>query len=102
MAYHTIGAKYQQVKDMDIADIAKLIRQDIKEQYPAASKSSVRIERYSMGQSLYVVIKGINATHAERVKKGIKQIVEAYNFDDSDSMTDYFHVNFYSDVRLEN
>ena len=29
---------------------------------------------------------------------GLKKIVDQYNWDKSDSMTDYFHVNYYSDV----
>ena len=31
----------------------------------------------------------------------LKGILEAYNFDNSDSMTDYFHVNYYGDVSLD-
>ena len=30
----------------------------------------------------------------------IKGMLSSYNFDDSDSMTDYFHVNFYGDVKF--
>ena len=101
MTYHTIGAKYEQVKDMDIAEIAKLIRNDIREQYYAAKNSSVRIERFSMGQAINIVIKGINKAHGERVKEGIQKIVDAYNFDDSDPMSDYSHVNFYSHISLD-
>jgi|SRR6185437_2116435 len=100
MTYHTIGAKYEQTKNMDIAEIAKLIRQDIKQKHPAAAKSSVRIERFSNGRSIDVVVKGINAIHAEQVKQDVEDIVAAYNFDDSDAMSDYFHVRFYSSVKV--
>jgi hypothetical protein len=31
----------------------------------------------------------------------IKEILTHYNFDDSDSMTDYFHVNFYGGVKFD-
>jgi hypothetical protein len=31
----------------------------------------------------------------------IKKILASYNFDDSDSMTDYFHVRFYGDVKFD-
>lgn len=32
--------------------------------------------------------------------KGVTDIVESYNFDDSDSQTDYFHVNFYFHLHI--
>ncbi len=35
------------------------------------------------------------------VLKRLKEIVEQYNFDDSDSMIDYFHVNYYSHVGVD-
>jgi len=31
----------------------------------------------------------------------VRDIVSAYNFDDSDSMTDYFHVNFYTNIDFD-
>lgn len=36
----------------------------------------------------------------KEVSKDIREIVSAYNFDDSDSMSDYFHVNFYSHLSI--
>ncbi len=50
----TTGTKYSQ--DQDLADVAKLIRKDLK---AAGFKASVRISRYSMGQSLNVEIKAL-------------------------------------------
>jgi hypothetical protein len=31
----------------------------------------------------------------------IKKIIESYDFDDSDSMTDYFHSRFYSHIYID-
>ncbi len=102
--YKTVGAKYETTKDLDIAEIAKLVRKDLKEAYPRY-KFSVRIDRYSMGQSLDVVVSNTDLVRhsdaADKLQHEVKEIVNAYNFDDSDSMTDYFHVAFYSGVRVE-
>jgi len=45
------GEKFD--RSLDIKDIAKLVRKELKGKFPA-SKFSVRIERYSGGQSIYV------------------------------------------------
>lgn len=93
---------------MNVRDIAKLIRKDLRAAMPAI-KWSVRIERYSMGQSinveghtdvpLYVTGHELNA-NGKVLQDKAEAIVNAYNFDDSDSMNDYFNVNFYGGVRL--
>lgn len=104
MSYHTIGINYEETKDLDIKEIAKLVRRDIKQAYPTF-KTSVRIERYSMGQSLNVTIQNTDTIRrseaANAIEKAIKNIVDAYNFDDSDSASDYFHVRFYSHIKVE-
>lgn len=128
------GSEYQATKNLDIAEIAKLVRREIKQQYPEI-RTSVRIERYSMGQSLNVRISEspeplhnpdydsdynwavrcgmaeISPDHeklttyltarGQEIESGIKAIIEKYNYDDSDTMTDYFDVNFYSNVHIE-
>jgi hypothetical protein len=38
---------------------------------------------------------------ASSTLKKIEEILTSYNFDDSDSMTDYFHVNFYGGVKFD-
>lgn len=130
-----IGAKYEETKNLDITDIAKLVRKEIKETFPEL-KTSITTERYSMGRSLSVVVKESpvplknplydsefvwsirvgkitswndedNAKReymteeGKRVESAIKDIIGQYNFDDSDAMTDYFHVAFHSGVRIE-
>lgn len=130
MRYKFTGTKYDSGRD--IKDIAKLVRADIKAaakkgQIPKGIKTSVRISRFSGGQSLDVYIKHLGgervinpawvkhmdggghvcdapprytaiATHARKV---IEALVAAYNFDDSESMVDYFHVNFYGNVTFD-
>jgi hypothetical protein len=120
------GSKYEQ--GVDVAEIAKRVRKDIAGkirvgELPAA-KYSVRISRYSGGRSLnvYVDLVPFRIVNEERVKQDvleawgsremllrrtpeareviakIEALVEAYNFDGSDSQTDYFHVNFYATI----
>jgi hypothetical protein len=127
------GSAYRATKGLDIAEIAKLARADIKAairrgKLPKGLKVSVRIERYSGGKSMDATIKAapfqvVNAERvqferehptdwycrtrecpdlltekAKQVEEAVKAILMAYNFDDSDSQTDYFHNRFYCTV----
>jgi hypothetical protein len=108
-SYHTIGSKYEETAELDIKEVAKLIRADLKKAYPAY-KFSVRIERYANGQAIDLVAKntGINrrstvgADEHMLLVRAFKGITNQYNFDDSDSMSDYHHVRFYCHPRIEN
>lgn len=123
------GKKYS--RGMDVKEIAALVRGEIKAavksgELPKALKASVRIDRYSGGRSIDVkltcpglkvysvprlladrdepnVYSGLNwmSDEASEVTKKVKAMLDAYNFDGSDTMTDYFHVNFYSEVVLD-
>jgi hypothetical protein len=118
---------------LDTAEIAALIRQDIKEavkrgQLPKA-KYSVRTDRYSMGSSIDVVVSGLPfpvinpdafivqpgaswvtfdssryrsrfTPAAQEVERKLNAIIDAYHWDKSDSMTDYYHERFARNVRL--
>lgn len=94
------------------------------------AKYSVRIDSYSMGSSINIAIKAptfailnpkrvvleardpsylyrtyevearYTAEAATTLEK-VEQILQSYNFDDSDSMTDYFHVKFYGHVKFD-
>lgn len=58
------GHRYDETRHLDIKEIAKLIRQDIKAaikagELPKGLKTSVRIERYAGGQSLDIGVKDL-------------------------------------------
>jgi hypothetical protein len=119
---YTVGAKYD--SSLDIVAIAKLVRAEIKASIKAgtlpALKTSVKISRYSMGQSLDVTIMdcpadvvsdeyaafdlahGINVYNrhpflnqvGKNIQERLQAICDQYNYDRSDSQTDYFDVNF--------
>ncbi|MDP2684939.1 MAG: LPD29 domain-containing protein [bacterium] len=113
------GEKYERC--IDISEIAKKVRKEIKEKFPNI-KTSVRISRFSGGQSLDVDITGcdFNPVNPEwdsvdysypskqiytdeglQLLKNIKKIVNQYNFDYSKIEVDYFHVNFYGHVKFD-
>ncbi len=118
------GSKYD--KDMDIAETAKRVRADIKAGFPGV-KVSVKISRYAGGRSMTLRVTGLpkgmyplnpqrvvfeaqspNAyppdnmprytAAASKLLSDLSAVVDAYRRDQSDIQTDYFSVNFYSDV----
>jgi len=54
-------------RDLDIKEIAKIIKTNLKKEYPKC-KFSVQIQRYSMGQSLYISL--MEAPFEAIIKKG--------------------------------
>jgi hypothetical protein len=123
------GSKYDEVKSLTTTEIAKRIRADIKAALDNGclpmAKYSVRTEYFSGGSSIHVHVKeltfcpytqayldadkaawrGFNDTTYVgawlQAKKAVERIVAAYNYDGSEPMIDYFHVNFYSSVDLD-
>jgi len=114
------GSEYK--ADMDIKDIAKEVRKLLKAEMPEF-KFAVRIDRYAGGQSLHIGIKEVpagfqfvqeNPNDFERDYRPMvwtKQLRDAqeqaraigmrFNYDGSDSMTDYFDVNYYCNASVE-
>lgn len=119
------GKKYDY--NLDIKEIAKRVRKQIKEKFPDITVS-VTIRRFSGGQSMDMEIKKLpfipysfafidlieqqqtihpKTDHLIRTNQSmyneaytklvdaLKSMANAYNYDNSDPMTDYFDVNFY-------
>lgn len=109
------GAEYD--GSLDVKDIAKMIRKELKANFPGF-KFSVNIDRYSGGASIraglvevpedfkmvewseeYFRIYGRDGiAYSEELKElfaAVKEIGERWNYDDSNSMVDYFSVNYY-------
>lgn len=124
------GSKLAETRNLDIAEIAKLVRKDLKAaqaagELPADATFNVRIERFSGGQSLRVAVLGMPDTwtynqpglepdyanyvpahggqtdEATAAVRKIEGLVFAYNYDGSDSQSDYFNVRFYSSVTIQ-
>ena len=119
MQQGTIGSKFQEVKSLSVVGIAKLIRKDLKQfndsRFSVTSdRNSItvylkdsplnKLEVYDQSQELGWGEKIIVIEKNFRSK--VKEILNQYNYNKSEIMTDYFNVNFYGhfylDSNLEN
>jgi hypothetical protein len=102
---HYVGEKYAETKDLDIKDIAKLVRADIRkaveeERLPDGSYS-VRIDKFNFGQSLHVdlTLPGMMPKNSSgiqiKLKERIREIMSIYNFDAGDPQIDYSCSRFF-------
>lgn len=122
--YKWAGENFKKHQELDKGKIKDYVREFLKETYPSY-KFSVRGNGYNticvslMAADFYpyndhAKLRGdVNKywfeERAEKagmtdrcveVFRNIINYVESWNFDDSDSMTDYFHVNFYTDFEI--
>ena len=116
---HTVGNKYKEVKNLTVVEIAKLVRKDLKQfndcKFSVTSDRNTisiylkdsplnRLEIYDQSQELGWGGKVISIE--KDLRKKVKEILDQYNYNNSEMMTDYFDVNFYSyfylDSNLEN
>ena len=109
-----VGNKYQEVKSLSVVEIAKLVRKDLKQfndcKFSVTSDYNTitvylkdsplnRLEIYDQSQELGWGGKVIAIEKNFRNK--VKEILDQYNFNNSEIMTDYFYVNFYSHFYLD-
>mgnify|MGYP003112842061 FL=1 len=106
---HTVGSKYKEVKDKPLTEITKLIRKDLKDKFKDC-KFRVYKTHYSgltirltecKNPDRFGYWEGYNDKHIRLKRsfmKEIDQTADQYNFDNSDMMTDYSHVNFYVNI----
>jgi len=101
---HYIGSKYEETKDLDIKDLAKLVRAEIKDkvkqgEFPRADYS-VRISRYNFGRGMDVNVtmtyafKHRNKPAEDDLQEDIRNILNQYNYDAGDAMMDYHDSKF--------
>ena len=102
-----VGNKYQEVKSLSVVEIAKLVRKDLKQFNDC--KFSVTSDRNSI--TVYLMDSSLDKlTSNEDYKETgmrfvvfekefgnkLKEILNQYNYNNSDIMTDYSDVKFYS------
>ena len=107
MKQGTTGSKYQEVKNLSVKEIAKLVRKDLKQFNDC--KFSVTSDRNSI--TVYLIDSSLDklASNEDYNETGIrfvvfekqfgnklKEILDQYNYNNSDIMTDYSDVKFYS------
>lgn len=96
--YRYVGSNYN--KYTNTKEMLVIIRKHVKERFPEC-KFSIRLGRSGYTDSVNFDI--ISSPYAEdsiylkAIQSYCTKLLKSYNFDDSDSMTDYFHVNFYGD-----
>jgi hypothetical protein len=118
-----IGSKFEATRNLSAVQVAKLIRADIKALNLKGFKFSVKTSGSSMHSSIDISITAApegfvyRATEAEEllnrqtskrfpwltdaareIQEKLEEIHASYNFDKSDTMTDYFHVRYYGNV----
>lgn len=119
--YRWVGSNYARTGCIDKDKILANIRAWLKETYPACTFSVRKHDYNSFAVSLMSANFWPFKDHGElsgdvsrwryhdderltdrcrEVIGNVIQYVESWNFDDSDSMTDYFHVNFYADFEI--
>lgn len=126
MYERSYGYRYGEVESGHAPDIAKRMRQDIKEAIAEGLLPgkpvvySVTSETYSMGQSIDITVKGwvgdvyqdqerygsgfgrtTLTPEAEAIKMTLDRIHGAYNHDGSEIQVDYFDVRYYGHVKFE-
>lgn len=124
------GSRYDETRTLDVADVARLIRSDIKQavkdgKLPKGPRYSVRTSRFSGGCSIDINVTNwdgdcrvlgsdpgscsdhpdfadsyVYTAEADAAVKVLRSITQAYNRDNSDSQTDYYEVKFYSHVQI--
>ena len=109
-----VGSKYEGTKRLDVRDIAKLIRKDLKREFPDV-KVSLTIDRYAGGSAINCRITDVpfnplnllfddsvpgierQPRYNERGRnllERVREIMGKYNYDRSESQTDYYDVKF--------
>lgn len=117
-----VGSKRPKEGWIGTTEIAKNVREDIKEAthagyLPQGFKYSLKVDKFAGGSAIRTKIYGAsdildthdvdtrwgrlvpNADYRELVNR-VSNLIDAYNYNDSDAQTDYFNTAFYSTVEI--
>lgn len=94
------GKKYESTKGLYGKDLTKLIREDLKIEFPKC-KFSIKKDSGTLYMAIDITIKeNISGLTDSELKTKVKEIANDYNYDDSDGQVDYFDTRFYLDVKM--
>jgi hypothetical protein len=114
----TVGDKWNnKINKLSTTEIAKLIRQDVAKVFNKKEgwKFSITSEYFSGGSSINLRVKESPVVlheyneelgyqtlneNGKYIKKQLEELIDAYNYDGSDTQTDYFYRNYYSNVSI--
>lgn len=103
----SVGSEYWHTRDLDIKDVAKLIRKDIdnlfKSNYENKFKTSVKISRYAGGQSIRIGVLAPKSFNGDLVlvRYDISHILDKYNYDFSNPQYDYSSKRFFGFINID-
>lgn len=89
-----IENNFEKYKIYDSKEIAAIIRKHIRARFPMC-KFSVTSDYQEINISLLVSPFAKDSEEVKAIVHYVYMFAESYNYDNSDSMTDYFDVNFY-------
>lgn len=90
-----IGSKFEATKDLDTPDVAKLIRKDLRKEFPDYSVK-VNTSRGLMRDAIYItILSGSEDVDLFEVSRNMVSIAQQYSYDRSDAQRDYFDVRFH-------
>lgn len=115
----TIGAKFEATKDMRIAEVAKLIRKDLKDQFPGLKfKVNSGVSTFhpyvdvtvcslpagvtvrNQAPHLAGALRAWMSDEAIALSNAVQAVVNAYNWDNSEPQSDYYNSRFFESVQF--
>lgn len=103
-----VGRKFWETKDLDLRDVAALVRKNIKESVKhktlPSGKYRVTMRRHRHAYNSSGVISVEISTKTKRdpcgIRLQIQHILDSYNYDASHAMYDYAFVRFYDEITI--
>lgn len=101
----SIGKFYWRTRNLDLRDIARLMRADIKARgWGSNVKTNVKIQRYAGGQSIDIkatIAPGNTHPEPATVRLDLEYIHRSYNYIASHGMYDYISCRYQGRVEIE-
>ncbi len=90
-----VGKNYD--KNLTTKEISKEVKKQAKKLYP-----EIKISARSEYNAIWINIKVKEENEeTKEIRNNIQKLLNSYNYDKGDAMTDYFDSNFYGFVKLE-
>ena len=92
---NTVGKNYD--RNLTTKEIAKEVKKQAKKLYP-----EIKISARSEYDAIWITIKVKEENEEKKeIKENVESLLNSYNYDKGDVMTDYYDNNLYGFVKLE-